>query len=367
MILEKVKIYQFRNIQEETVRFSEGTNILFGNNAQGKTNLLESVFLLSTTKSHRGQADKEMIRFGKEEAHIRASLKKMDIDYTIDIHLQKNKAKVIKINDKKIRRAADLMGLLHIVIFSPEDLSIVKEGPAERRRFLDICLCQLEENYLHDLTQYNKIVEARNRILKQIGEHDNLKVTLDIWDDQLTEYGKKVIERRKKLIEDLNDIIGDIHSRLSGGGEKLRIEYLPNTEAESFEKRVKQNREKDIFQHMTTVGPHRDDFCFKGGSIGSEDEEIDFRRFGSQGQQRTCALSLKLAEIEIVKKRTGDNPIFLLDDVLSELDRKRQEHLLESIGGIQTFITCTGMDEMIQQRLKIDKVFRVENGSFREA
>ena len=356
MYISSLELADFRNIVSLHMDFSQGTNILYGENAQGKTNILESLFMISTTKSHRGVRDRDMIRFGMEESHIRSLIMKGGIDYRIDMHLRKNKSKGIAINGQRIKKASELIGLLHIVFFSPEDLGIVKNGPAERRRFMDMELCQLDGSYLHNLNQYNKTVENRNRLLRDMYQFPELQDTLSIWDEQLVNYGRKIIESRRGFISDLNEIVEEIHSKLSGNREHLTIVYEPNTEVDDFEEKLRRGRERDIHMKMTSVGPHRDDFSFLDG-------EIDLRRYGSQGQQRTCALSLKLSEIDLVKKVIGHRPVLMMDDVLSELDSGRQNYLLSTIGGIQTFITCTGLDEFVNNRFKIDQVFRIEAGA----
>lgn len=356
MYISSLELADFRNIVSLHMDFSQGTNILYGENAQGKTNILESLYMISTTKSHRGVRDRDMIRFGMEESHIRSLIMKGGIDYRVDMHLRKNKSKGIAINGQRIRKASELIGLLHIVFFSPEDLGIVKNGPAERRRFMDMELCQLDASYLHNLNQYNKTVENRNRLLRDMYQFPDLQDTLSIWDDQLINYGRQIIESRRGFISDLNEIVGDIHSKLSGNREHLTILYEPNTEADEFEEKLRRSRERDIHMKSTSVGPHRDDFSFM-------DRDTDLRRYGSQGQQRTCALSLKLSEIDLVKKVIGHRPVLMMDDVLSELDSGRQNYLLSTIGGIQTFITCTGLDEFVNNRFKIDQVFRIESGT----
>ena len=355
MYISSLELADFRNIASLHMEFSQGTNILYGENAQGKTNILESLYMLSTTKSHRGVRDRDMIRFGREESHIRSLIMKGGIDYRIDMHLRKNKSKGIAINGQRIKKASELIGILHIVFFSPEDLGIVKNGPAERRRFMDMELCQLDASYLHNLNQYNKTVENRNRLLRDIYMFPDLKETLDVWDAQLVNFGSKIIESRRRFILDLNGIVGEIHGKLSGGREHLSLLYEPNAAAEDLEERLRSSRERDIHMKTTSTGPHRDDFSFMDG-------EIDLRRYGSQGQQRTCALSLKLSEIDLVKKMIGHRPVLMMDDVLSELDSGRQNYLLNTIGGIQTFITCTGLDEFVNNRFRIDQVYRVENG-----
>ena len=352
MIIKSLELENFRNYSELSIHFDSGTNILYGDNAQGKTNILESIFLSATTKSHKGSKDKDIINFHAEEAHIRTYVVKDGLENRVDMHLRKNKSKGIAINGQKIKKAADLLGLLNVVFFSPEDLSIIKNGPSER--FVDMELCQLDSFYLYNLNNYNKIVNQRNKLLKDLSFHPNLRDTLFIWDSQLVSYGSKIIERRAAFVKQLNEIIYDIHVRLSGGKEELRIIYEPDVLFEELENGLKNSQEKDIRLKQTTVGPHRDDFSFMIG-------DIDIRKFGSQGQQRTAALSLKLSEIELVKKLTKDTPLLLLDDVLSELDSSRQNYLLNSIGDIQTIITCTGLEEFVNNRFEINRIFEVSN------
>ena len=356
MILKSLELANFRNYEELNISFDKGTNILYGDNAQGKTNILEAIYVSATTKSHKGSKDKEIINFDKEEAHIRTYLEKENVETRVDMHLRKNKSKGIAIDGQKIKKAADLMGLLNVVFFSPEDLSIIKDGPAERRRFADMELCQLDSFYLYNLNHYNKIIGQRNKLLKDMYFQPELKETLNIWDSQLVSFGSKIIERREKFVKQLGDIIFDIHKKLSGGKEELVIAYEPDVSIEDFEKQMKYNQDKDIRLKQTTTGPHRDDFSFVVNGV-------DIRKYGSQGQQRTAALSLKLSEIELVKKISKDTPVLLLDDVLSELDSNRQNYLLNSIGNIQTIITCTGLDEFINNRFEINKIFKVTNGT----
>jgi len=355
MIIKSLELQDYRNYEYLEMSFDKGTNILYGDNAQGKTNILEAIYLSATTKSHKGTKDKDIINFNKEEAHIRTYVEKEGIQTRVDMHLRKNKSKGIAIDGQKLKKAADLLGLCNVVFFSPEDLSIIKDGPAERRRFVDMELCQLDSFYLYNLNNYNKIVNQRNMLLKDLFFQPELRETLHIWDSQLVSYGSKIIERRKLFVEQLNDIIYDIHYKLSGGREEIKVVYEPDVEIEDFEKYLRNSQDKDMKLKQTTVGPHRDDFSFYVG-------EIDIRKFGSQGQQRTAALSLKLSEIELVKRLTKDTPILLLDDVLSELDNNRQNYLLNSIGDIQTIITCTGLEEFVNNRFEINKIFKVSGG-----
>lgn len=355
MYIESIELKNFRNYQDLQLDFDKGTNIFYGDNAQGKTNILESVYICGTTKSHKGSKDKEIIRFGEEESHIRMMVKKDELSYKIDMHLRKNKAKGVAINGLPIKKARELFGIVNLVFFSPEDLNIIKNGPGERRRFMDLELCQLDQIYLTDLAGYNHIVNQRNRLLKDLYQNPSLRETLEIWDIQMLQYGKKIIEKRRDFVRDLNDVIQDIHRNLTGEEEHLEVIYEPSTESECFEETLKKNRERDMRMKMTSAGPHRDDLCFMVNGI-------DIRKFGSQGQQRTAALSLKLSEIYLVKEKIKDTPILLLDDVLSELDSNRQTYLLDSIHDIQTLITCTGLDDFVSHQFHINKVFKVVKG-----
>lgn len=356
MYIKTLELKDYRNYSDLSMEFHNGINILYGDNAQGKTNILESIYVCGTTKSHKGSKDKEIIKLDKEEAHIRIFLERDKVVHKVDMHIKKNKPKGVAIDGLPIKKSSELFGIVNIVFFSPEDLCIIKNGPAERRRFIDTELCQLDKVYLYNLSNYNKIISQRNNLLKQLGFNKKLMDTLSIWNMQLLEFGIKIIERRKLFIEQLNEIVYDIHNKLSGGKEQLLIKYEPNVNIEEFSSKLANSVERDIALKMTNVGPHRDDISFLNG-------KLDIRKFGSQGQQRTSALSLKLAEIELVKKITHDNPILLLDDVLSELDRKRQNYLLNSIHDIQTIITCTGLEELITNRMDCDKIYRVVDGT----
>lgn len=355
MILKSVELQNFRNYEKLQMEFDSGTNIIYGDNAQGKTNILESIYLSGTTKSHKGSRDREMIRFGCDEAHIRTIVERGGLEHQIDIHLKKNRSKGIAINQMPIQKASQLFGILNLVFFSPEDLNIIKNGPAERRRFLDVELCQLDKVYLYYLTKYNKTLNQRNRLLKDISMHPSLMDTLEIWDMQLEECGRHIIQARELFIQKLNQMIYGIHEKLSGGKEILVLKYEPDVSWEELGDKLKRCRDRDLKLGQTGAGPHRDDLMF---SI----HDTDIRKFGSQGQQRTSALSLKLAELELVKESISETPILLLDDVLSELDSSRQNFLLNSIHDIQTIITCTGLDEFVKNRFHINKVFQVVEG-----
>ena len=356
MYIKKIELLDFRNYESLELDLSDKTNILYGDNAQGKTNILEATYISGTTKSHKGSHDKEVIKFDKDEAHIKTIVCKNEKDFQIDIHLRKNKTKGIAINRIPVKRASDLFGLLNIIFFSPEDLNIIKLGPSERRRFMDIELCQLDKIYLSDLTNYNKVLNQRNKLLKDIIYNPSLKETLFVWDEKLVEYGKKIIKTRREFINELNIIVKNIHNNITGGRENIELEYDPDIEDYLFFDELMKKKDTDLRYAQTSVGPHRDDIKISVNGI-------DMRKFGSQGQQRTCALSMKLSEIKFVEDKIGEKPVLLLDDVFSELDHNRQNFLLESLENIQTIITCTGIDEFINTRLHIDKVYEVSNGT----
>ena len=356
MYISSVELKNYRNYEYAFIPFKDGINILYGDNAQGKTNILESLYVCATTKSHRGSKDKELIQFEQPEAHIRMMVNKKGVPHKIDMHLRKQKGKGAAIDGIMVKKSSELLGMVHMILFSPEDLSIIKNGPGERRRFLDMELCQLDKIYMNHLSNYNKVLNQRNTLLKQISFSRDLAETLDIWDQQMVKYGVNIIKIRDTFVKELNEIVSVIHRKLSGGREDLFLEYEPSVSVENYEENLRKRREQDIRILSTGIGPHRDDISFLVNGM-------DIRKFGSQGQQRTAALSLKLAEIELVARRLGDKPVLLLDDVLSELDSNRKNYLMESISGIQTIITCTGLDEFVEGRLQIDQVIKVTNGT----
>ena len=275
MVIKSLKLKNYRNYELLDMTFDSKTNILYGDNAQGKTNILEALYLSGTTKSHRGTKDRDLIQFGREESHLETIVEKKGMEFQIDMHLKKNSPKGIAINKIPIRKASELFGIVHFVFFSPEDLNIIKDGPAGRRRFIDLELSQIDKVYLSNLSNYNRIINQRNSLLKELYHQDHLMDTLDIWDMQLAEYGTKVIESRKQFIRQVNQIIADIHYRLTGGRERIELSYESSLGSLSLEQALKKNRERDIRMKSTSVGPHRDDLCFLSG-------DLDIRKFGSQ-------------------------------------------------------------------------------------
>lgn len=355
MYISDLTLDQFRNYTNQTIHFNERMNIIYGDNAQGKTNILEAIYVLATSKSHRTSNYKEMIQLEKDHGHITGHIIKQGIDERIDVHLEVDGGKHIAVNQVKIGRVSELFGVLNVIMFSPEDLGIIKKGPNERRRFIDIELCQVDKLYMHYLKSYHQALKQRNNLLKIIQKDSSQTDQLDVWDMQLIEHGLKVMAVRSRFIEELNPIFKDIHLNISGGKEAAALIYEMNVLPEAFESGLKRKRNYDIKVGTTSVGPHRDDLSFILN-------DVDIRHYGSQGQQRTAALSLKLSEIEIVKQMIDDTPILLLDDVLSELDHSRQKHLLSYLHDIQTLITCTGVEDFVRSEGSVGDMFHVVGG-----
>ena len=363
MRIKTLELENYRNYEHLSVQFDPGVNIIYGENAQGKTNILESVYMCGLGKSHRGAKEKELIRLGCQEAHIKGAFTDEDVSQRIDIHLKRSGGKGIAVNRIPIKKLSELYGKVSIVIFSPEDLELIKRGPSVRRNFINQELCQIDPIYVEDLITYSKIIRQRHELLKEMDANpkkpEELNETLDIWDLQLVHYGTKVIERRRAFIEELNSFIFDIHYDLTEGREKLQLVYEPSVTEENFYEELIRHREKDKIYKQTSVGPHRDDLCFF-------EKEKDLKIFGSQGQQRTSVLSLKLAEIRMMEEKKKEKPILLLDDVLSELDRNRQMKLLNGMGDTQTIITCTGLDEFIEEKIGSAKKFYIKDAAVSE-
>ena len=359
MYIKELELDNFRNYEHLEVSFSKDVNIFLGENAQGKTNLLEGIYLHAMARSFKTIRDRELIRFGEEYCKNRAVAFYEDEEHTSEIIISQAGAKAVKVDGARISRTSELLERLHIIIFSPEDLKIVKEEPGKRRGFINREICQIRPGYVSDLNEYRRILRQRNAFLKE----DRIDETvLDIWDDSLVRAGARIVRDRRRFIEKIDMISRDIHSRISGGRENLLLEYetdIEPGEGESeeavFDRILKEDRQKDRFHGVTRHGPHRDDIRISLGGI-------DLRRFGSQGQQRTAALSLKLSEIRLIEEETGESPILLLDDVLSELDNERQKYLLNSLGDHQMFITTTDLIGSVARSLPEGKVFKIRSG-----
>ena len=365
MQIKSIKLRDFRNYSRLDVNFAESFNIIYGNNAQGKTNIIEAIFLCASGRSQRTSRDDELIRNDASGFEIKLVMTKNGAEEEIHITFSKEERKKIRINEIPIRKIGDLMGHLNAVIFSPEDLLIIKQGPSERRRFIDITLSQLRPSYFYDLQQYSKILFQRNCLLKKIVVNRGLEDTLDVWNKHLVKTGSRIMRARNSFVSTLNNFAEARHNKLTNNEEKLQLKYNPSFEINIGSNDVDIDKEfytlltrckmKEIMKGTTLFGPHRDDLDI---ILNGESTKI----YGSQGQQRTSVLSMKLAEIDLMKEESGEIPVLLLDDVLSELDDKRKEYLLDSIDGVQTFITCT--DKRFFSRSSEDTAFLyIENGS----
>jgi DNA replication and repair protein RecF len=359
-----IKLECFRNYESLGLDFIKEYNIIYGDNAQGKTNIIESIFLCASGRSHRTSKDADLMKTGTNGYKVKLDIIKEERPFTIDIVCGKDERKKIRINEIPVKKIGDLMGTLNAVIFSPEDLFIIKEGPSERRRFLDITLSQLKPSYFYDLQQYSKILFQRNMLLKEIVNKKDLIGTLDVWNHHLVKTGSRIMRVRKEFIEILNTKAEARHIKLTNNAEKLEINYTPSIninkkyellEIESeFEKALESALSRELHKCTTLYGPQRDDYDIILNGMST-------KLYGSQGQQRTAVLSIKLSEIDIMKELTGEYPVLLLDDVLSELDNKRQEYLFKNIENIQTFITCTDRSFYNKSGIKT-RFINVQNG-----
>ena len=363
MQISTLKLKNFRNYENQELTFSSGLNILTGFNAQGKTNALEAIFFLCTGYSPRANKDRLVIKNGETEAEISAKATSIYGDVSVRIIFDKNDKKRIFINEIEVLRIGELLGNIHSVFFNPSELKLVQETPEDRRRFMNISLSQMSKNYFYALQRYNKILAQRNNLLKD-PDLEMVKETIPIWDEELTKYASKIIFERNKFILTLSPKAQEKHAFLSGDLENLVINTesgYSGTEEEiknALKKDLKSALMKDLKLGFTTVGPHRDDLKFTLNGI-------DLKAYGSQGQQRTTALSLKLAEAEIFKERFNEYPILLLDDVLSELDKKRQKRLIEATKNIQTIFTATGVDYSVFKGKAYQKA-TIENGKVKK-
>lgn len=355
MWIECLELEHFRSYENASLHFDPGMNIIYGQNAQGKTNILEALYLCATSKSHRTANTREMVKFGYDESHIAMDISKDHHREKIDFHLKKHNKKAVAINKVPIRRMNELFGVLRVIMFSPEDLGLIKSGPKERRRFMDLELCQLNPIYYHNLKQYYQVLKQRNNLLKQLKKDESLMDQIEIWDDQLVAYGRKIIGMREKFIADLNPFFSKNHLHISGQKEQIEMIYEKSCDESQFAQRLIKARKSDIFIGSTSVGPHKDDLQFMLS-------DMDLRRYGSQGQHRTAALSLKLSEIDLMKQMTDEKPILLLDDVLSELDRHRQGFLIQHIHECQTIMTCTGVEDFLKSEFSHIRMFHVDEG-----
>ena len=380
MYIKTLKLKNYRNYEEVEVSFDPNINIIYGNNAVGKTNLLESIYMCSTSKSHKNTKENDIINFNKNESHIKLIFCRENIvgsnanpvgastesPQVIDIQLNKDTKKGIAKNGIKVEKLSEFLGFFNVIMFAPEDLNIIKDGPIVRRKFLDVEISQTDKIYVQYLQNYHKTLNQRNSLLKDIykitgNNRQDLIDMLDTYDEQLVNYGLEVIKKRKENIKQLAKKILNIHLLISNNKEKLIVSYendilssVGASPKEIYLKKLKETRDLDIKNQYTLVGPHRDDICFVI-------DGNDIRKFGSQGQKKTAAISLKLSELEMLKEKINDTPVLLLDDVFSELDESRQKLLVSNLKGIQTIITCTGIKKNIFDLLKPEKIFNVVN------
>ena len=351
MWIKKIILKNFRNYKEQEIILDKNINIFYGENAQGKTNIIEAIFISSMGKSFRAKKDSEIIKINEPFSIIETEYEKKDREGKIKIELAKRKN--VYHNGIKIKKLSELLGNINIVIFTPDDIEILKGGPQNRRRFLDIMISQLRPNYMHLLNLYSKTLEQRNNYLKQINEKNKNIDLLDIWDEKIIEYSYKISNYRKEFIDKISEKISDIHKEITNGKEKIEIKYLTECQdPNKFKELLKERRKLDIIKGYTTKGIHRDDF-----EIYINDKELNI--YGSQGQHRTAILSLKISELQIIDDEIGEYPILLLDDFMSELDKNRRKNLLKYMEKTQVIITCT-------ERLEIENIkykeYKVKEG-----
>lgn len=365
MIIKKITFRDYRNFKEETIEFSPGVNIITGENAQGKTNLIEGIYMTSVGKSFRTSKDRDMIMFGADYCSISADFSDTDTEH-VEIVISKDGKKAAKIDGRKISKTSELLGNIICVAFTPDDLKIVKEDPSKRRDFIDRELARISLSYFDDLKKYRRALTQRNAFLKESGVVRKNSSDLDIWDEILSVSGSRIMMKRENFIGELSDISSRIHDGITQGREELSVRYARslNTEAsdsedirKDFYEALVSERNDDIKKGFTKTGPHRDDLEILINGRNT-------RKFGSQGQQRTAALSLKLAEIDIIRQQTGENPILLLDDVLSELDTNRQEYMIKTLSDIQMMITTTELSRSVLEEIEDPCVIKIKNGTF---
>lgn len=353
MIFKKLEITDFRNIQNESFEFDSGMNVIYGQNAQGKTNILEALWCFTGAKSFRGAKDSELVRFGCENARIKLTFFDDEREQECIINIAKNRSAVI--NGVEYSHASVLAGKIYCIVFSPNDLNIIKDGPINRRKFLDTAICQLYPVYIGIYKRYLKALEQRNSILKNLKFNPNMEEFIEDFEKELAQSGIAIINYRKKFIEELNCFLPEIYNGLSNGKEEISVEYetLVGKSEEDYLLSLKNSRKDDMQSLSTSIGPHRDDINIKINGISA-------RNFGSQGQKRSAALALKLSESAVISKITEKLPVALLDDVMSELDISRQNYILNHIKDWQVFITCCDITNT--ENLKSGKIFEIENG-----
>lgn len=360
MEIERVKLSHFRNYESLDLTFGPHINLIYGQNAQGKTNLLESLYVCGTSRSFRVCPDREMIQKGFDSAHITMDAHDRRSSVTIDVHLKQHERKGIAVNKIPVKKISELIGRVKFIVFSPDDMALIKGSPLVRRNFLNMEISQINQIYLKNLARYKHVLNQRNVLLKEIKKNSSLEKTLDVWDEQIILYGCGIIKERTQFIERLNSIVRGQHLKLTDGKEEIQLVYESSVSEEQFAYALKRNRRKDIEIGTTTAGPHRDDF-----SVFVNGENL--KQYGSQGQKRTAALSIKLSEIDLIREEQGEHPVILLDDVFSELDEKRQEDLIRMIGDYQTIITCTKIEDFLGGLEGQMRLFAIKEGKAEES
>lgn len=369
LYIKRVNLKNFRNYQALDIELGEGVNIFYGQNAQGKTNIIESVYMASTGKSHRTSKDSELIRWNSEDAKIKLDFQKENDIKTVEIYLNKNIKKQIKMNGVRLGKIGELIGNLNTVIFSPDHMKVIKEGPVERRRFMDIILSQVKPGYYYNLVQYLKVLEQRNNLLNEAKANASILKTIDIWNEQLADFGTKIIMTRNYFINKICGMAAETHEKISNGKEFLELKYNSSIKCQtnsdndikkSFINAMEKSVGIDLKRGSTNNGPHRDDILFYINGT-------EVKTYSSQGQQRTTLLSLKISELKYMENETGELPVLLLDDVFSELDIERQKYLVEFIKNIQTIITCTDIEYLEKLKLDDSMVYKVAGGAVSKA
>ena len=364
--VENIKLINFRNYCNLDIHLNRKTNIFIGKNAQGKTNLLESIYICATGRSFRTNRDREIISFDKNQAYIGSKMNIGKYERIIEIKLERDKTKRIKVNKTELKNYKELYTGLNVVLFSPEDLKLVKEGPGERRNFLDLEISQIKPVYNYNITRYNKILFQRNNLLKSNKFQKDIMSLLEIFDLQLAKIGTDIVLERNNYIKELSKICKVTHNKITLSNEDLELKYFSNINLfdskiemeKEYLKKLQKNTEKDIECRSTSVGPHRDDIIM---TINNK----DLKTYGSQGQQRTAVLSIKLSEVELIRNERGIYPVLLLDDVFSELDEERRKYLIKSFQDMQTLITVTDAIDLKEMDHIEKSIFYIENGKLK--
>lgn len=350
MIVLNLECKNFRNLENVFIEPCENMNVICGENAQGKTNLIEAIWLFTGAKSFRGSKDNNLLMFGSEKSACTINFKSQGIVNNARLEIESKRTAFL--NENKLKSASALAGNFNSIVFSPVDLSIVSEGPSVRRKFIDTAIGQIYPSYISILKNYIRAVIQRNQIIKDFKYDSTVSVMLDVFEGEIAAKGQKITDFRKRYLDLLEEFLPSLYNGISKGKEKLEISYISSC-GENLEEKLKKVRKEDMYSGVTSIGPHRDDIDFKINGISA-------RSFGSQGQKRSVALALKLAEAEVIRKKTGECPVILLDDVMSELDKQRQNFVLNHIEGMQSFLTCC--DESNFENLKKGKVFKLKGG-----